>query len=67
MYYDHTNSQNIDHRSGTNDPRDVGSASNDVVEVINPTPARNWAWAHHSDLYDWMDWHSPFPASGPSE
>ena len=67
MYYDETNSQSIDHRSGTNDPSDLGSASNDVVEVINPTPARNWAWAHHSDLYDWMDCHSPFPGSGPSE
>jgi hypothetical protein len=66
MFYDHTNSQDIDHRSGTSDRRDVGSAANDIVEVINPTPARNWAWAHHSDSYDWMDWHSPFPATAPS-
>jgi hypothetical protein len=63
MYSDHTNSQNIDHRSGTNDRSDLGSASNHVAEV----PAMNWAWAHRSDLYDWMDWHSPFPASGQSE
>lgn len=67
MFYDHTNSQNIVHRSGANDRNDLGSASNHIVEVINPTPARNWAWAHHSDSYDWMDWHSPFPATGPSE
>jgi hypothetical protein len=67
MYYDHTNSQNIDHRCGTNDRSDAGAASIPVVEVINPTPARNWAWAHHSDLYDWMDWHSPSPASAPTE
>ncbi|RZF27298.1 hypothetical protein EVC45_23270 [Paraburkholderia sp. UYCP14C] len=20
---------------------------------------RNWAWAHHSDSYDWMDTHTP--------
>ncbi|MGF6598921.1 hypothetical protein P3T23_003638 [Paraburkholderia sp. GAS448] len=67
MFYDHTNSQNIDHRRGTSDRRDVGSAPNDVVDVINPPPARNWSWAHHGDSYDWMDWHSPFPATAPSE
>ena len=66
MFYDYTNSKNIGDRSGMNN-HDVGSASNHVVEVINPTPARNWAWAHHSDSYDWMDWHSPFPSKGPSE
>jgi hypothetical protein len=67
MFYDHTNFQNIDHRRGKNDRSDVGSPSNHDVEVINPTPARNWAWAHHSDSYDWMDWHNPFPATDPSE
>lgn len=67
MYYDHTISQKIDHRRSTNDRSDVGSMSNDVDEVSDPGSARNWAWAHHSDLYDWMDWHSPFPASGQSE
>ncbi|MFL9915827.1 hypothetical protein PQR75_10610 [Paraburkholderia fungorum] len=67
MFYDETNSRNIDHRNGTNDRSDMGSASNQVLEVINPTPARNWAWAHQSDPYDWMDSHSPFPAKDTSE
>jgi len=67
MYYDHANSQNINHRSGTNDRSDAASASNHVVEVITHTPARNWAWAHNRDVYDWMDSHGPFPAAGPSE
>jgi hypothetical protein len=68
MYYDHTNSQNIDHRSGGTDVQsDVGLASNHVVEMRNPTPGMNWAWAHHSDSYDWMDLHSPFPVTAPSE
>jgi hypothetical protein len=65
MSYDHTNFQNIDPRSSKNDRSDVDSASNHVVEVINPTLPRIWAWAHHSDSYDWMDWHCPFPAIGP--
>lgn len=26
-------------------------------------PAPNWAWAHSTDSYDWMDSHSPFPPS----
>jgi hypothetical protein len=67
MYYDHINSPDIEHRSGTNDRSDVVPASTRVVEVINPTPTSNWAWAHHGELYDWMDWHSPFPAASPSE
>ena len=58
MLYDHTNFQNIKHRTRKNDRSDVDLASNHVVEVINPSPPRNWAWAHHSDSYDWMDWHS---------
>ena len=67
MYFDHTNLPKNDHRSVPNDRSDVGSASNQVVERTNPTPARNWAWVHNADSYDWMDSHSPFPATGPSE
>jgi hypothetical protein len=67
MLYDHTNFQNIEHRTSKNHRSDVGSASNHVVDVINPTLPRNWAWVHHSDSYDWMDWHSPFPAIGSAE
>jgi hypothetical protein len=67
MYYDHTNFQNVEHRSGTDDRSGAVPASSRVVEVISPIPIRNWAWAHDGDLYDWMDWHSPFPAAGPSE
>lgn len=50
MYFDHTISQKIDHRRSTNDRSDVGSMSNHIGEVSNPGSARNWAWAHHSDL-----------------
>jgi hypothetical protein len=27
-------------------------------------PARNWAWAHGGESYDWMDWHSPSATAG---
>lgn len=67
MLYNHTNFQNIEHGSSKNNRSDVGSASNHVVEVIYPTLPRNWSWAHHSDSYDWMDWHSPFAATAPLE
>ncbi len=67
MFYDQTKFRDIDHRSDTHDRTDEGSASNHAVEVINLPPARNWAWAHHGDPYDWMDGHSPFPAKGTSE
>ena len=67
MFCDHANFQNIEHRSSKNDRSDVGSASNHVVEMNNPTLPRSWAWAHHSDSYDWMDWHSPFRETGPVE
>ncbi len=60
MYYEHTNSQNTDAGSSTNDPSKFDSVKNHVVEATGPNVARNWAWAHPSDSYDWMDWHSPF-------
>jgi hypothetical protein len=67
MHDCHTNFHNIEHRTDKNDRRDVGSVSNNVVELINPTLPRNWAWAHHSDTNDWMDWRSPFRETGSSE
>ncbi|TDY23061.1 hypothetical protein B0G81_3391 [Paraburkholderia sp. BL6665CI2N2] len=67
MYYEHTNFQNTDAESGTNDPNKFDSVKNPVVEATSPNSARNWAWAHSGDAYDWMDWHSPFPAATPSE
>ncbi|RDJ97584.1 hypothetical protein [Paraburkholderia lacunae] len=30
-----------------------------------PTP--NWAWAHRTESYDWMDSHSPFTAADLSD
>ncbi|MDH6147666.1 hypothetical protein OKW46_001591 [Paraburkholderia sp. WSM4179] len=67
MYCDRTNSLNTTVGSNTNDRNEAGSVSNHLVEATSIITARNWAWAHHSDSYDWMDWHSPFPAATPLE
>jgi hypothetical protein len=67
MYHDPADSQNTGMGRGTNDQSSFDAVSNHVIEAISLTSARNWAWAHHSDSYDWMDWHSPFPETTPSE
>lgn len=38
--------------------------SEEVSQPVHRTrgPARNWAWAHSHESYDWMDSHSPFGA-----
>jgi hypothetical protein len=48
---------------------DALSQTNGTSQKSSDThaPARNWAWAHTTDSYDWMDRHGPFWRSGSSE
>ncbi len=43
----------------SNERRVVASSTAFSRKATERTKARNWAWAHHTDSYDWMDWHSP--------
>ncbi|SOE70746.1 hypothetical protein SAMN05414139_03862 [Burkholderia sp. D7] len=62
MNYDSSNSRNIGHAERTNDKYDEGSSSEEVAQAVGKKreAARNWAWAHSSGSYDWMDSHSLF-------
>ncbi|WP_429325575.1 hypothetical protein [Paraburkholderia sp. GAS348] len=43
-----------------NDKHDEGSPSEEAAQAVGKKreAARNWAWAHSSESYDWMDSHS---------
>ena len=62
MKYDSSNILNIEAQGGTSVRRGTKSASSEVSQAMaeKKAIARNWAWAHHSESYDWMDTHSPF-------
>jgi hypothetical protein len=62
MSYDSSESGNIDCTGRTNDKYDQRSPSRGVAQAVHKTPetARNWAWVHSTESYDWMDSHSPF-------
>jgi len=51
------NFRNIDDHSGAGVRARVEVASSDKAQAA--AAPRNWAWAHFSDSYDWMDSHSP--------
>jgi hypothetical protein len=57
--------RNIDDQSGAGVRNRVGVVSNEQSQEssVPRVPSRNWAWAHISDTYDWMDSHSPSPTS----
>ncbi|CAE6749363.1 hypothetical protein [Paraburkholderia haematera] len=61
MNYDGSNTINISFTERTNDKRNEGSPSEAVAPAVGKTrvTARNWAWAHSNESYDWMDSHSP--------
>jgi len=65
MKYDSSNAAN----GGSNDRRpdsraEIQPALQIVPEVRKTqTPVRNWAWAHNTESYDWMDSHSPSTTS----
>ncbi len=62
MKYNASNYLNTEAQGGTSVRRDARSKSSESSQTIDDTKAsaRNWAWAHHTDSYDWMDMHSPF-------
>jgi hypothetical protein len=60
MNYDSSNSRNIRCAECANDKYDESPPSEKVAQVVDKTreTARNWAWAHSNESYDWMDSHS---------
>jgi hypothetical protein len=62
MNYDSSKSRNIGRAERTNDKYDEGSPSEGVAQAVGKKreAARNWAWAHGHESYDWMDSHSLF-------
>ncbi|MGF6902229.1 hypothetical protein P3T22_003506 [Paraburkholderia sp. GAS348] len=60
MKYDSSNSINIGRGERMNDKHDEGSPSEEAAQAVGKKreAARNWAWAHSSESYDWMDSHS---------
>jgi hypothetical protein len=58
------NFRNIDDHSGAGARGCAGVVSSEQARVESTKSApRNWAWAHTSDSYDWMDSHSPLPSA----
>lgn len=58
------NFRNIDDHSGAGARGCAGVGSGEQSRAAGAKPAsRNWAWAHTSDSYDWMDSHSPLPSA----
>jgi hypothetical protein len=62
MNHDSNTFHNSDDECGINDDMNFDSSAKDGVDAISPGSSANWAWAQSGDSYDWMDWHSPFPA-----
>ncbi|MEM5460518.1 hypothetical protein VSR69_37685 [Paraburkholderia phytofirmans] len=62
MNYDSSKSTNIGRAERTNDNYDGASPSEEVAQAVGKKSetARNWAWAHSNESYDWMDSHSLF-------
>jgi hypothetical protein len=62
MKYDSSSFLNIEAQGGTSVRPVTSSASSESSQATDDkkASARNWAWAHHSEAYDWMDSHSPF-------
>ncbi|BCZ82598.1 hypothetical protein PTKU64_62730 [Paraburkholderia terrae] len=51
------NFRNIDDHSGAGVRTRIEAVSSENAQAA--AVPRNWAWAHFSDSYDWMDSHSP--------
>ena len=60
MNYDSSNSRNTGRDGGKPDPRAEIQPSGQASPAVHKAqkPARNWAWTHNNDSYDWMDSHS---------
>jgi len=58
------NFRNIDDHSGAGARGCAGVVSSEQSRTAGAkSAARNWAWAHTGDAYDWMDSHSPLPSA----
>ncbi|MEI6000467.1 hypothetical protein H3V53_25705 [Paraburkholderia bengalensis] len=55
------NFRNIDDHSGAGARVRVEAVSTEKAQAA--AVPRNWAWAHASESYDWMDTHSPAPVT----
>ncbi len=66
MNYDSSIFRKSGVRSRVSDDGDALSQTNGISQKSSSAhaPARNWAWAHRTDSYDWMDSHCPFSTSG---
>jgi hypothetical protein len=64
MKYDSTNSRNMGGAGSPSHKSDESSSSttHSQATVKARAQTRNWAWANGTDLYDWMDSHSPLPS-----
>jgi hypothetical protein len=51
------NFRNIDDHGGAGVRARIEAVSSEKAQAA--AVPRNWAWAHFSDSYDWMDTHSP--------
>ena len=60
MNYDSSNSRNPSRDGGVQDTHAEIQPSAQVSPAVHKAekPARNWAWAHNTESYDWMDSHS---------
>ncbi|MGF6723130.1 hypothetical protein P3T43_002485 [Paraburkholderia sp. GAS41] len=60
MKYEASNSRNTGRDGSLQDTvaeiQPVAQVAPAVQKAQQPT--RNWAWAHHTESYDWMDTHS---------
>jgi hypothetical protein len=52
-------------RNGVHAEADAASPSHGVSQRFGSKrgAGRNWAWAHSTESYDWMDVHGPFVAA----
>ena len=60
MKYDSSNARNTGRDGGLQDTRSEIQPSVQVAPAVHEAqkPPRNWAWAHNTESYDWMDSHS---------
>jgi hypothetical protein len=65
MRYDTSNTRFADGQGGANEPRDTADVTRGSGEKPQSATvlARNWAWAHQTDSYDWMDTHTISPSA----
>jgi hypothetical protein len=65
MKHDTSNTRDAGGQGGANDQHETAPATRSNAQAGGSTSAssRNWAWAHQSDSYDWMDSYTGLPAT----